>query len=229
MDEPGTTHVPRRRSWLKIAGIAFGSLVLLLVVVHRPLLQTVVRRAAIHFAGKENLKLDLRVEGSVLGGIVLRNVRAVATGPSAVQSADVDLLRVDYSLWGFLRGGMAALLQEIEVRNATGVADPAQAPGGEKVAEDQKATLPAFFPDRLVLSDINFRMASQPQDLLVEHLYLSLEPNGPGELRIAKLQLRNCNCRAGAVGTRSPHAPRTKERISSCATSCSMSRRGSRS
>ncbi len=188
MDENGTIKVPARRTWLKRAGLALGGLALLLLVFHRPLLQTAVRRIAIHFAARENLRLDLRVEGSILGGLVLRNVRAVATGPSAVQAVDIDLLRVDYSLWGYLRGGMSQLLQEIEMRNASFVLDPAKAPPPKKVVEE-KTTLPPFFPDRLVLSDINLQVKSVPQDLIVEHLYLDLNPDHPGELRIAKLQL----------------------------------------
>ncbi|MDQ6939867.1 MAG: hypothetical protein M3119_06885, partial [Verrucomicrobiota bacterium] len=188
MDENGTAPKTARRTWPKRIGIALGIFLLGLVVFHRPILQTVVRRVAIHLADGQNLKLDLRVEGSVLGGIVLRNVHASATGPSAVQSADIDLLRVDYSLWGYLRGGIAALLQDVELRNATVVLDPAKAPTIEPKKE-QKFTLPAFFPDRLVLSDVNLRMVSQPQDLIIEHLALELLPNKPGELRIAKLQL----------------------------------------
>ncbi len=189
MDENGKAFAPARRLWLKRVGIAIGIFVLLLLLFHRPLLQTIGRRAAIHFAAKENLKLDLRIEGSVLGGLVLRNVRAVATGPSAVQSADVDLIRVDYSLWSLMTSGMSEFLKDVEVRNASVVLDPAKAPPDEKVVEDQKITLPAFFPDRLLLSDINLRVKSQPQDLVLEHLSLELNPTGPGELRIAKLQL----------------------------------------
>ncbi|MBA3883138.1 MAG: translocation/assembly module TamB domain-containing protein [Chthoniobacterales bacterium] len=191
MDETGTTPVPARRTWLKRTGIALGIFVLALVAFHRPILHAVVRGVAVHFAAKENLKLDLRVEGSVLGGMVLRNLHASATGPSAVQSADVDLLRVDYSLWGYLRGGMSQLLQDIEVRNASIVLDPAKAPPPPEPKMNQKFTLPAFFPDRLTLSDVTVRMASQPDDFLVQHLFLELRPDRAGELRIAKLQLPN--------------------------------------
>ncbi len=189
MDENGNAPKTAWRTWLKRVGIALGIVVLLLLVFHRPILQTVVRRAAIHFAEKENIRLDLRVEGSILGGIELRNVRASATGPSAVQSADVDLLRVDYSLFDFFRGGMAELLKTVEVRNANVVLDPAKAPPAEKVVQDQKITLPAFFPDRLVLADVNVRVKSTPEDILLEHLSLDLNPTQTGELRIGTLQL----------------------------------------
>jgi hypothetical protein len=190
VDEPANT--PRRRVWLKRIGITLGVLLLVFVVLHRPILQTVVRRAAIHFAAKENLALDLRVEGSILGGVELRNVRAVATGPSALQSADVDLVRVDYSLAGLIGGGVAEFLNNVEVRGANVVLDPARAPPKiDEPKKDQQFTVPAFFPDRLVLDDVNVRIIGQPNDMVLQGLHLSLLPDAPGELRIARLQLAN--------------------------------------
>lgn len=192
MDENGQALRPAPRTWLKRTGIALGILVLLLLVFHRPILQTVGRRVAIHFAAKENLKVDFRLEGSIIAGLVLRNVHAVATGPSALQSADVDLVRVDYNLWQLMTAGMAETLKNVEVRNAMIVLDPAKAPPQIDVPEkDKKLTLPAVFPDRLVLSDINVRVASAPGDLLIEHLHFELFPGSPGVFRIAKLQLPN--------------------------------------
>ena len=190
MDGYGTASVPVRRTWLKQPRIVLGIIVLLLAVFHRPILQTVGRRVAIHFAAKQNLRVDFRLEGSVLGGVTLRNVHAVANGPSALQSADVDLVRVDYNLWNWMTKGVADLLQNIEVRSATIVLDPAKAPPEIKLPKhDEKFALPAVFPDRLVLSDVNLRYVSPPKDLLIEHLNFELNPSGPGALRIGKLQL----------------------------------------
>ncbi|MGI9088238.1 MAG: translocation/assembly module TamB domain-containing protein [Chthoniobacterales bacterium] len=189
MDEDRTPSVPVWRTWLKRVGAVLGIVLLGLIVFHRPVLQTVVRRVAISVAAGQNLKLDLRVEGSVLGGIVLRNVHAVATGPSTVQSLDADFLRVDYSLWGFFTGGMSQLLQNVELRNATVLLDPAKSPPVIVPKKDQKFSLPGFFPNRLTLFDINLRMVSQPNDLIVDHLYLDLQPDRAGELRITKLQI----------------------------------------
>ncbi|MBA2744346.1 MAG: hypothetical protein H0U43_08605, partial [Chthoniobacterales bacterium] len=85
---------------------------------------------------------------------------------------------------------MPKLLQSIELRDASIVLDPAKAPPKKKVVEE-KITLPAFFPDQLTLSNVNLRIKSEPQDLVVEHLYLDVNPRRPGELRVAKLQLAN--------------------------------------
>ncbi|MEP6808838.1 MAG: hypothetical protein ABI992_01220, partial [Chthoniobacterales bacterium] len=192
MDEYGTALVPARRTWLKRVGLAFGIVVLALVVFHRPLLHSVGRRLAIHFAAKENLRVDFRLEGSILGGLVLRNVHAVATGPSALQSADIDLVRVDYSLWDWMTKGRANLLGDVEVRHASIVLDPAKAPPKLKLPKsDEKFSLPAVFPKRLLLSDVNLRYVSPPKDLIVEHLDFVLDPKNPGEFRIGRLQLSN--------------------------------------
>ncbi len=162
---------------------------LLLLVFHRPILQTVARRVLISIAAGENLKLDFRIDGSVLGGVTLRNVHATATGPSAVQSAEVDLARLDYSLWGLLTDGMAEFLQAVELRNVSLVLDPLKAPPPVEPKKDQKFSLPALFPHRLTLADVNVKMASRPADLVIEHLYLDLQPEKPGQLRIGKLQI----------------------------------------
>ncbi len=189
MDEPGSTPRSSLRIWLKRVGIGFGILVLVLAAFHRPILHAVVRKVATKAAAGQNLKIDFRVAGSVVGGIELRSIHAVATGPSALQSLDADLLRADYSLWGLLRHGASEFLQDVELRNATVVLDPAKAPPKIEPEKNQKFTLPAFFPDRLTLSNVNVRMASQPEDLIIEGLNLVLNPKQAGELRIAKLQL----------------------------------------
>jgi hypothetical protein len=190
VDEDSTAPRSALRTWLKRLGLGFGVLLLILFVFHRPILQTVVRKVAIKVAAGQNIRVDLRVEGSVVGGIILRNVRAVATGPSALESLDADLVRANYSLWGLLTGGMAEFLQDVELRNASVVLDPSKAPPVEKIKqENQKFSLPAFFPDRLRLSDVSVRMKSLPNDVILQHLYLDLLPDAPGELRIAQLQL----------------------------------------
>ncbi|MEO5720772.1 MAG: translocation/assembly module TamB domain-containing protein [Chthoniobacterales bacterium] len=204
MDENGNASKSAWRVWLKRVGIAFGIIVLVLVVFHRPILQTIGRRVAIHFAAQQNLKVDFRLEGSVVGGLTLRNVHVAATGPSALQSADIDLVRVDYSLWNWMTKGMADLLQNVEVRSASIVLDPAKAPPEIKLPKnDEKFALPAFFPNRLVLDDVNLRYVSTPKDLVIEHLNLELNPRQPGALRIAKLQLSSGRAWTEIVATTS--------------------------
>ena len=92
------TTAIRRSSCLRWTLIGLAVLLLGLVVFHGPILRAVVHAVAVKVASRQNVKLDLRVEGGVLGGITLRNVHATATGPSAVQSLDADLIHAEYSL-----------------------------------------------------------------------------------------------------------------------------------
>ena len=126
---------------------------------------------------------------------------SVATGPSALQSADIDLVRVDYSLWNWMTKGMADLLQNVEVRSASIVLDPAKAPPEIKLPKnDEKFALPAFFPDRLVLADVNLRYVSPPKDFVARASQFRIE-SAASRARCAS---RSCNCRAGAPGPTSP-------------------------
>jgi hypothetical protein len=88
-----------------------------------------------------------------------------------------------------LRHGMSGLPRGRRTAKRDRRARSGKAPPKIEPEENQKFTLPAFFPDRLTLSNVNVRMASQPEDLIIEGLNLELNPKHAGELRIAKLQL----------------------------------------
>ena len=160
----------------------------LLIIFRRPILLAIVRHFAIRYATKENLKMDFRLEGNPFSYLAIRNLHAMPTGPSAIESVDVDSLYVDYSLLGFARHGVSHLLQNIEVRGARMVLDPARAPP-PKPRPKHKTTLPDAFPERIRLADATLIIRERPNDFVVEHADLDLNPSAPGELRIGRLQL----------------------------------------
>ena len=90
----------------------------LLIIFHRPILLAIVRQVAVRYASKENLKMDFRLEGNPFSYLTIRNLHAVPTGPSAIESIDIDSLYVDYSLFGLMRHGISHLLQDTELRGA---------------------------------------------------------------------------------------------------------------
>src|SRR5205814_10484658 len=139
-----------------------------------PILRSVVHSFALHFAAKENLKLDFRIEGDVLGGVVLRNVHATPTGPSAVQSLEADLIRADYSLTDLIFHGRSDFLKIVELRNVVAVLDPAKALVPKPTPPPNKITLPAFFPDRLQVRNVNLTIRGRPQDTVVRNFNLGL-------------------------------------------------------
>src|SRR5262249_18073476 len=100
----------------------------------------------------------------------------------------VDSLYVDYSLFGFARHGVSHLLQAIELRGTQVVIDPARAPP-PKPRPKQKPTLPDAFPERIRLADATLIIRQSPNDFVVEHADLDLNPRAQGELRIGRLQI----------------------------------------
>src|SRR5438093_6490847 len=132
--------------------------------------------------------MDFRLEGNPFSYLTVRNLHAVPTGPSAIESVDVDSLYVDYSLLGFARHGVSHLLHDVEVRGAHVVLNPARAPP-RKPRPKKKLTLPDAFPERIRLADATLIIRESPNDFVVEHTDLDLNPRAPGELRIGRLQL----------------------------------------
>ena len=160
----------------------------LLIILHRPILLAIVRHFAIRYATKENLKTDFRLEGNPFSYLTVRNLHAVPTGPSAIESVDIDSLYVDYSLLGLVRRGVSHFLQNVELRGAQVVLNPARAPP-PKPRTKKGPTLPDAFPERIRLADATLIVRESPNDFVIEHADLYLNPRAPGELRIARLQL----------------------------------------
>ena len=168
--------------------IGLAVCVALLIIFHRPILLATIRHFAIRYAAKENLKIDFRLEGNPFSYLTVRNLHAVPTGPSAIDSIDVDSLYGDYSLFGFARYGVSHLLQGVELRGAQVVLNPARAPP-PKPRLKKRPTLPDAFPERIRLVDATLIVRQSPNDFVVEHADLDLNPRAPGELRIGRLQL----------------------------------------
>ncbi len=74
------------------------------------------------------------------------------------------------------------------MRSAQVVLNPARAPP-RKPRPKQKLTLPSVFPERIRLADVTLVIRNKPNDFVVEHVDLDLNPRSPGEVRIEKLQL----------------------------------------
>ena len=190
-DEKNATPPRRPRNWIRNLLIAGAALLVVLALFHGPILRPLVRSVAIHFAAKENLKLDFQIEGSVLGSLVLKNVHATATGPSLVTSIDADLVRADYSIFGLIFHGMPEFLENVELRSASIVLDPSKSPPSKPPKPNEKISLPVFFPDEVHLENVNLTIRDQPQDLVLRNLNLDLNPHRDGALKIDRLQIPN--------------------------------------
>ena len=160
----------------------------LLIIFHRPILLAIGRQIVLRYAARENLKVNFRLEGNPFSHLTVRNFRALPSGASAVESIDIDQLYLDYSLLGLMRYGSSRFLQDVELRSARVVLNPAKAPP-PKPRPKQKVKLPSVFPERLRLADVTLVIKDRPNDFVVEHVDLDLNPRSPGQVRIGKLQL----------------------------------------
>ena len=177
-----------RRGWRRVA-TAFVICAALVVLFHRPILLAIGRQIALHYAARENLKANFRLEGNVFTNLTVRNLHAVPTGPSDVESIDIDLARADYGLLAPLRHGLSSI-KNLEVRSARIVLNPAKAPLRPRPPDPKKKiTLPDIFPERVHLVDATLIVRNRPHDFVMEHVDLDLDPRNPGELKIEKLQL----------------------------------------
>lgn len=189
-EEKNANRTHRRRSWIRWLFIGLGVLFLLLVVFHAPILRTIVRTVAIKVAAGQNLKLDFSLSGDPIDGIALHNVHASPTGPTAVRALDAGEVKVDYSLPDLVFHGVSDALKNVEVHDVTAVIDSSKAPVPTPTpAKKQKVSLPAYFPDRLVATNVNVTIKQQPQDMVIKNLNIGLYPKKEGKLEIDKVQI----------------------------------------
>ena len=193
MGDDGKDATPPRRSknWIRKVVIASAVLFVVFVLFHGPILRPIVRRIAIHFAAKENLKLDFQIDGSVLGGIILRNVHATATGPSAGRIDRRRFRSRRLQFVGTALAWVAGFFENVELRSASIVLTPDKAPPPRVPKPNKKIRLPAIFPAEAHLSNINLIIRDQPQDLVLRNLNLELDPRRDGRFEIERLQIPN--------------------------------------
>jgi hypothetical protein len=186
--EPRQVQAKTFRQWWRRVSIAFAICAALLIIFHRPILLGIGRQVALRYAKGQNLRIDFRLEGNPFSYLTVRNFRALPTGPSAIESIDINSLYVDYSLLGFARHGLSHFLQDVELRSAHVVLNPARAPP-PKPRPKQKPKLPSAFPERIRLADATLVIRDKPNDFVIEHVDLDLNPRTAGDARIEKLQL----------------------------------------
>jgi TamB, inner membrane protein subunit of TAM complex len=178
------------RNWRRRALIALAILGGLFLIFHRPILLGIVRRTALHYAAKENLKLECQIEGTVFTNLTIRNLHVRPAGPSDVELIDVDLARVDYGLFALARHGIAGAIKNVDIRSATVVMNPAKATLPQRpLNRKKKIELPDLFPEQLRVGDATIIVRNQPHDFIAEHVSLDLDPNRAGQIKVGKLQL----------------------------------------
>jgi autotransporter translocation and assembly factor TamB len=185
--EENQAQVTRHGLWRRVM-VGLAACVALLIIFHRPILLAIGRQIVLRYAARENLKVDFRLEGNPFSHLTVRNLRAIPTGASGIESIDIDSLYVDYSLLGLVRHGLSHFLQDVEAHSAEVVLNPARAPP-RKPRPKQKLKLLSLFPERIRLANGTLVIRADPNDFIVEQVDLDLNPRSPGDVRIGELQL----------------------------------------
>ncbi|HEX4639613.1 MAG TPA: translocation/assembly module TamB domain-containing protein, partial [Chthoniobacterales bacterium] len=180
----------QQSNWRRRTLIALAICAGLFLIFHRPLLLGVAHRIALHYATKENLKIEFRLEGNLFTNLVVRNLHAVPTGPSDVESIDVDLARVDYGLFTLLFRGISSAIKNVQVGAARIVLNPEKAPLRPRPPNpEKKIQLPDVFPERISVRDATIIVRNRPHDFVLEHAFVDLDPKHAGAIKLEKLQL----------------------------------------
>jgi len=177
----------RGRVWRRVAA-GVGICAVLMLLLHRPILLAIGRQIALRYAAKQNLKADFRVEGNPFNHVTIHNLHAFAVGPSGIESIDIDYLYLDYDLLGFARHGLPHLFNAVQARSARIVLNPSKAPLRPRPPKP-RLKLPRLFPEKVRLTDATLTVRNRPNDFVVEHADLELNPRHPGDLRIETFQL----------------------------------------
>ncbi len=181
---------PRRgRRWWKRLAVALLAVVALLAAFHRPLLFGGARHFAIEAARREHLALDFEMGGSIFSTLWIANLRAVPTAPGPVRRLEIGRIDLAYSLWGWVRGGLPALLKRAAVRDAIIEITPDAGPPPEKRPEPGPLRFPELFPETLEIENVSFRLHAEAGDTVIEGLWFTLLPDRPGVLRVGKLEI----------------------------------------
>ena len=93
---------------------------LFLLIAHRPLLILGGPPIARMVARGQHLDLSLKISGTIFTNLTVSEVHAkpTGTGPSPVESIDIQSLRFDYSLWRLVREGVGWFVSSYEIHKA---------------------------------------------------------------------------------------------------------------
>lgn len=201
MPEPETSPAPKppKRGRLRRVLRWLGVLLLIVAIFHRPLFHTGMRLLLVQVAAKQNVKLEVEFSGTIFTNLTVAKVRALPTGagPSPVRKIEIEKVRLDYSLPMLAKHGIGEFLQRYEIVNAD--LDIEVLPSKNEPEKKQKRALaedlnnllgqPAAYADRVRIQNFNITVRAPKNVTQVAGFNLLLDPEQPGYLRIARLQV----------------------------------------
>lgn len=195
MTEPEKPSPPRvsRRGWR--TRIAWGLLVgaVLLVVLYRPIVIGVLHSAGIRMAARQNVKLSFEIEGGILSGLKLKDVKAVPVGDSPVDLISIESLQVHYNLVRLFRYGFRDFVTGYHLRNATLIISPSR--GTETQKQELAKVLrdilqqPALFSDHVQVENFSLTIHTPDGPFVLGEAHALLDPVTPGFIKARELTI----------------------------------------
>jgi len=178
---------PRWRRWLKRSLWTLLGLVLVLVVFHRPLLRFALRSAAPPLAKSAGMELSWKVDGSVVGGIDLTEIKITGDARAPLQKLTARQVKADYSLWDLLKKGPGQFVTEVVLDAPDFVLDTTKFPPPEEKSE--ASAPPEVVLPRLRLTNANARIILPDGEVVVRGLNFTMTPGGGGVFEFSHLKL----------------------------------------
>lgn len=159
---------------------------LFLILFHRPIVHYGGRWAAIWFAKKQHLDVDLKISGNLWSHFEITGVkvRADGTGPAPLDKLDLDRVALDYDVLKLIRGDLNGLAS-VEVGTVDVVVPeskepPKKEPSGP-LAETLRGLLKTPLPaPKVQIGRVDLRVKNSTGDIVARNFRLSFLPGAPG-------------------------------------------------
>jgi hypothetical protein len=188
--ESGLQPKPRRWAWLRWFLLMMLVLALLLAAVHRPLLRWLVDYAGRKAASSQGIGLQWEVDGSVLGDLRLRGVRADGGAAGPLRKLTASHASAEYSVWRAIREGPGSAVSALRLADAEVELDLRKpAPEAAKKEPGKRGPLPQIKLPLVVLERVTATVRLPDGDVIVQGLDLELRPDAVGNFALGELRL----------------------------------------
>ena len=188
-----------KRGWFRRGLRAAGWVLLFAVVFHRPLFHLCAPPVTRLILARLHLDVRFRTAGSIFTNLTVENLSITPLGdaPNPVRRIAIGRLQFHHSLPMLVRHGLGEFLRSYEMKDAhmEFVAVPSRSTGERRrkraIAQQLNDILaqPAAYADRVRVENFNLTVTAPEAVTRIERLDLLLDPEQPGHLRIAKLEV----------------------------------------
>ena len=185
---------PVKRTARRLLARLIAGVLILLVLFHRPLLQSILKHEIIRGAASEKIRLTFHLEGNLFNELRITHLKGIPVEPGHLNKLEADDIRIHYSFVSLLTRGIEHFLKSCDVKNVTieitpvlaGVHPPKKQPG--LILHDILHP-PFFIADRYRVKNLNFISHTPNGDFILNGVHALLDPAETGFVEIAQLEI----------------------------------------